>query len=91
MHLGSLDFPRDAQVSVTLDVTVQLSTVGRGNTAGVGRVCLRAECVFLLEHYLVSKSFYAIPETYSNAFPDKEVHNKTTTILVPFASLCVPL
>jgi Holliday junction resolvase len=38
----------------------------------------RAERVFILEHYLASKSFAAIREAFSNGFPDKEVPNKAT-------------
>jgi hypothetical protein len=38
----------------------------------------RAERVFILENYLASKSFAAVREAFSNAYPDKEVPNKTT-------------
>jgi hypothetical protein len=38
----------------------------------------RAERVFIIEHYFESKSFAAVRETFSNAYPDKEVPNKTT-------------
>jgi hypothetical protein len=38
----------------------------------------RAESVFILEHYFASKSFAAVHEAFSNAYPDKEVPNKTT-------------
>jgi hypothetical protein len=38
----------------------------------------RAERVFILEHYFASKSFAAVRETFSNAYPDREVPNKTT-------------
>jgi hypothetical protein len=38
----------------------------------------RAERVFILEHYFASKSFSAVREAFSNAYPDKEVPNKTT-------------
>jgi hypothetical protein len=38
----------------------------------------RAERVFILEHYFASKSFAAIREVFSSAYPDKEVPNKTT-------------
>jgi hypothetical protein len=33
--------------------------------------------VFILEHYITSKSFAAVREAFSNAYPDKEVPNKT--------------
>jgi hypothetical protein len=38
----------------------------------------RAERVFILEHYSSSKSFAVVREAFSNAYPDKEVPNKTT-------------
>jgi hypothetical protein len=34
--------------------------------------------VFILEHYFVSKAFAAVREAFSNAYPEKEVPNKTT-------------
>jgi hypothetical protein len=34
--------------------------------------------VSILEHYFASKSFAAVREAVSNAYPDKEVPNKTT-------------
>jgi hypothetical protein len=34
--------------------------------------------VFILEHFVASKSFAAIHEAFSNAYPDKEILNKTT-------------
>jgi hypothetical protein len=37
---------------------------------------LRAERVFILEHYFASKSFAAVREAFSNAYPDKDVPNK---------------
>jgi hypothetical protein len=42
----------------------------------------RAERVFILEHYFASKSFAAVREAFSNAYPDKEVSNKTMHRLV---------
>jgi hypothetical protein len=38
----------------------------------------RAKRVFILEHYLAPKSFAAVRKAFSNAYPDKEVPNKTT-------------
>jgi hypothetical protein len=38
----------------------------------------RAEHVFILEHNFASKSFAAVREAFNNAYPDKEVPNKTT-------------
>jgi hypothetical protein len=38
----------------------------------------QAESVFILEHYFASKSFAAVREAFSNAYPDTEVPNKTT-------------
>jgi hypothetical protein len=34
--------------------------------------------VFILEHYFASKSFATVREAFSNAYPDKELLNKTT-------------
>jgi hypothetical protein len=34
--------------------------------------------VFILEHYLARKSFAPDRESFSNAYPDREVPNKTT-------------
>jgi hypothetical protein len=33
--------------------------------------------VFILEHYFAPKSFAAVREEFSNAYPDKGVQNKT--------------
>jgi rRNA maturation protein Rpf1 len=38
----------------------------------------RAERVFILEHYFASKSFPAVREAFSSAYPDKDVPNMTT-------------
>jgi hypothetical protein len=38
----------------------------------------QAERLFILEHYVASKSFAAVREALSNAYPDKEVPYKTT-------------
>jgi hypothetical protein len=37
----------------------------------------QAECVYILEHYVASKLFAAVPEAFTNACPDKEVPDKT--------------
>jgi hypothetical protein len=42
----------------------------------------RVELVFILEHYFASKSFAAVREAFSNAYPDNEVPNKTIHRLV---------
>jgi hypothetical protein len=42
----------------------------------------RAERVLILEHYFASQSFSAVREAFSNAYPDKEVPNKTIRRLV---------
>jgi hypothetical protein len=34
--------------------------------------------VFIFENYFASTSFVAVREAFSNAYPDKEVPNKTT-------------
>jgi hypothetical protein len=36
------------------------------------------QSVFILEYYFASKFFAAIREAFSNAYPDKELPNKTT-------------
>jgi hypothetical protein len=46
--------------------------------AGASIVYSRAERVFILEHYFGWKSFAAVREAFSNAYPDKEVPNKIT-------------
>jgi hypothetical protein len=38
----------------------------------------RAECGFILENYFIPKLFTSVHETFSNAYPGKEVPNKTT-------------
>jgi hypothetical protein len=38
----------------------------------------RAELVFISEHYFASKSFAVVREAFGNAYPDREVPNKTT-------------
>jgi hypothetical protein len=39
----------------------------------------RAESSFIREHYFASKSFSALREEFTSAYPDKKVPNKTTT------------
>jgi hypothetical protein len=36
-----------------------------------------AEHVFIVKHCFASKSFAAVREAFSNAYPDKEILNKT--------------
>jgi hypothetical protein len=50
----------------------------RKSCAGANVVYSRAERVFILEYHFALKSFAAVREAYSNAYPDKEVRNKTT-------------
>jgi hypothetical protein len=50
----------------------------RKGCAGANMVYSRAERVFILEHYFASKLYAAVREAFSNAYPDKEVPNKTT-------------
>jgi hypothetical protein len=38
----------------------------------------RSERVFIFELYFTSKSFAAVRESFSSAYPDREVPNKTT-------------
>jgi hypothetical protein len=48
----------------------------RKSCAGAKKVYSRAECVFILEHNFVSKSFAAVREEFNNVYPDKKVPNK---------------
>jgi hypothetical protein len=41
-----------------------------------------AERVLILEHHFASKSFAAVREAFSDAYPDKEVPNKTVHLLI---------
>jgi hypothetical protein len=50
----------------------------RKSCASANMVYSRVERMFILEHYLTSKSFAAVREAFSNAYLDKEVLNKTT-------------
>jgi hypothetical protein len=52
----------------------------RKSRAGVNMVYSRAEHVFILEHYFALKSFDAVCETISNAYPGKEVPSKITVL-----------
>jgi hypothetical protein len=46
--------------------------------AGSNMAYSKSERVFILERYFASKPFAVVRETFSNAYPDKEVPNKTT-------------
>jgi hypothetical protein len=48
----------------------------RKSYAAANVVYSRTERVFIFEHHFVSKSFAAVREAFSNAYPDKEVPNK---------------
>jgi hypothetical protein len=50
----------------------------RKSCTGANMIYLRTERVFILEHYFASKSFTSVREAFRNAYPDKEVSNKTT-------------
>jgi hypothetical protein len=54
----------------------------RESCAGTNMVYSRAEHVFILENYFASKSFAAVREAFINAYPDKEVPNRTIHRLV---------
>jgi hypothetical protein len=77
----SPNLPRDTRVKVTLVARPLLTPVAK-KCAGANPVYSRAERVFILEHYFASKSFAAVREAFSNAYPDKEVPNKTIRRLV---------
>jgi hypothetical protein len=68
--MDSPSFPRDTRVKFTLIPRPLLTPVA---------VYSRAERVFILEHYIASKSFAAVREHFSNAYSYTEVWNKTTT------------
>jgi hypothetical protein len=68
--MDSPDHPRDTRVKVAL-VARPLLTPVRKICVGANMVHSRAERVFILEHYFASKSFAAVHETFSNAYPDK--------------------
>jgi hypothetical protein len=57
-----------------------LLTQLRKSCAEANMVYSQAERVFILEHYFASNSFVAVREAFSNAYPDKEVPNKTIQI-----------
>jgi hypothetical protein len=50
----------------------------RKSCADANMAYSRTESVFILEHCFASKSFAAIREAFGNAYPDKEVPNKTS-------------
>jgi hypothetical protein len=47
-----------------------------------------AECVFILKYYFTLKSFAAVLEALSSAYPGKEVLNETIILMWP-VSLCI--
>jgi hypothetical protein len=49
----------------------------RKSRAGANTAYQQAESVFILENVFASKSFATVCEAFSNAYPDKEVPNKT--------------
>jgi hypothetical protein len=68
--------PRDTRVKVTR-LLGRCSRQLRKSCARASVMYSWAERVFILEHYFASKSFAAVREAFSNAYPDKEVPNKT--------------
>jgi hypothetical protein len=75
--IDSPNLPRDTRDKVTR-LLGRCSRQLCKSCAGANIVYSRAELVFILEHYLASKSFAAVREVFNNAYPDKEVPNKTT-------------
>jgi hypothetical protein len=69
-----LNLPRDTWITVTF-----VARTLRINRTGTVVVYSWPERVFILENYFASKSSAAISKTFSNAYPGKEVPNKTTT------------
>jgi hypothetical protein len=50
----------------------------RKSCAGANMMYSRAKRVFILKHYFTSKSFAAVRETFSNAYPDKQGRIKSS-------------
>jgi hypothetical protein len=59
----------------------------RKRCVGANMVYSRAERLFILRHYVASKSFAAVREAFNSAYPDKEVLNRTT--IYRHRSVCV--
>jgi hypothetical protein len=72
--MDSPKLPRDTESKSTW-LLGRCSRQVRKSCADANMVYSRAERVFILEHYFASKSFSAVRETFSNAYPDKEVPN----------------
>jgi hypothetical protein len=66
----SFNLPSDTRIKVNL--------VDRPLLTLLAQKLRRYERVFILEHYFAPKSSAALREAFSNAYPDKEVLNKTT-------------
>jgi hypothetical protein len=64
-------FLADSSVKVILLARPLLTSVAQ-------RFCRCKHGVFTLEHYTATKSFAALHEAFSNAYPDTEVPNKAT-------------
>jgi hypothetical protein len=68
---------RDTRAKVTLAARPLLTPVAR-KYVNANMVYSLEERVFILENFLVLKSFASVREAFSNAYPDKKVPNKTT-------------
>jgi hypothetical protein len=75
--ISSHTLPHVTRVKVSLIALPLLTLVAR-RCSGVNMVYSWAERLLIPELYFASKSFAAVREAFSNAYPDKEVPNKTT-------------
>jgi hypothetical protein len=69
--------PHETRLKATLFARPLLTPVAQ-SCAGANKVYSRVERVSIIEHNMALKPFVAICEAFSNAYPDKEVWNKTT-------------
>jgi hypothetical protein len=75
--IHSPKLPRGARIKIILAARPLLTPVAQKLCKSEQDV-FTTEHGFILEHYFASKSFAAVREAFSNAYPDKEVPNKTT-------------
>jgi hypothetical protein len=78
VHPCKIDCPNvpcDTPVEAT-PAAMPLLTPDAENCVSANMVYSRVERLFSLHHNFASKSFAAVRETLSNAYPDKELSNK---------------
>jgi hypothetical protein len=74
--MDSLNFPHDPRVNVALVARRMLSPLAQ-------KLYMRERGVFSPEDWFTSKLFAAVQEAFSNAYPHKDVQNKTTVLKSP--------